>query len=94
MHRLNADEAALTMADHLPRVRILGPASPSAGSRTSESAKVAQQRYTVAALNPQYTINNTINSPQAPALNTAAGNGNVRVTNESGKVVVTNVKPY
>jgi len=83
---LSHAEAAAIMAEHQPRVRVLGPVDPGPANRpyASDRTVTSPQAY----VNPQYTINSSINNPQ-PA---TAANGDVRVVSTSGKVVVTNVK--
>jgi len=98
-HRLTPDEAALVMADHLPRVRVLGTVNPG-GPRpyVSDGMVTGQVVNSAAIVNPGYvTVNSSLNSPGAGAITvrtlntTNANSGNVSVLSTSGKVMVTNV---
>jgi hypothetical protein len=76
-HRLTADEAALIMADHLPRVRVLGPVNPAGGRGYVSDTVVTGQFVNPAVLvNPQVTINSSISSPPVPAISSGAGGDN------------------
>lgn len=74
VHRLSADDAALIMADHLPRVRVLGPVNPG-NPRSYGSAGVVTGRFVNPALatNPQATINSSISSQPVAAISSGAG---------------------
>jgi len=74
-HRLTPDEAALVMADHLPRVRVLGPVDPGNSTRpyVSEGMVTGQVQNAAAYLNPQVTINSSITSPGVAAITSGAG---------------------
>jgi hypothetical protein len=75
-HRLTPDEAALVMAGHLPRVRVLGPVDPGPSTRpyTSDGMVTGQVQNAAAYLNPQVTINSSITSPGVAAITNGAGN--------------------
>ena len=66
-HRLTPDEAALVMADHLPKVRVLGPADPGTANRPYVSAGVVTGQVAIGSLQP-VTVNTTLNSPATPAV--------------------------
>jgi hypothetical protein len=74
-HRLTPDEAALIMADHLPRVRVLGPVDPGKSTRSyaSDGMVTGQVQNAAAYLNPQVTINSSITSPGVAAITNGAG---------------------
>lgn len=68
-HRLTPDEAALIMADQLPKVRVLGPANPGPARAYASDQVVTGQTLNYAGLNPgQVTVNSTLNSPATPVV--------------------------
>lgn len=75
VRRLTPDEAALIMAEHAPRVRVLGPAMPGPANRPYESDRLVTGQFINPALqtNPQLTINSSISSPATPAISSGAG---------------------
>ncbi len=77
-HKLTPDEAALIMADHLPKVRVLGPVNPGVGQPYASDRVVTGQTLNYANLNPQVTVNSTLNSPATPVVTSGADlNGDV-----------------
>lgn len=71
--RLTPDEAALIMADHLPKVRVLGVVNPGPAVRPYASVGVVTGQVHTAVLNPQVTINSSLSSPGVPAITSGAG---------------------
>jgi hypothetical protein len=71
-HKLTPDEAALVMADHLPKVRVLGPVDPGVARPYASDRVVTGQTLSYASLNPQVTVNTTLNSPATPAITSGA----------------------
>ncbi|HJQ37835.1 MAG TPA: hypothetical protein VKB93_11925 [Thermoanaerobaculia bacterium] len=77
-HKLTPDEAALVMVDHLPKVRVLGPVNPGPGRPYASNPVVTGQPLNYANLNPQVTVNSTLNSPATPVVTSGADiNGDV-----------------
>jgi len=70
-HRLTPDEAALVMADHLPKVRVLGPADPGTAVRPYVSASIVTGQVSIGGLTP-VTANTTLNSPATPSITSGA----------------------
>ena len=70
-HRLTPDEAAMIMADHLPRVRVLGPAAPGPATRPYASEGLVTGQVAIAGLQP-VTANTTLNSPATPSITSGA----------------------
>ncbi|PYQ26425.1 MAG: hypothetical protein DMF56_24400 [Acidobacteria bacterium] len=70
-HRLTADEAALIMAEHLPKVRVLGPLDPGPAMRPYVSEGIVTGQVAIATPTP-VTVNTTINSPATPAITSGA----------------------
>jgi len=83
---LSHAEAAAIMAQHQPRVRVLGPVNPGPANRPYASDRIvtSQQAY----VNPQYTINSSINNPQ-PGTAITSGVGAGGVTSDAGAAVFT-----
>ena len=70
-HRLTPDEAALIMADHLPKVRVLGPSDPGIANRPYVSAGIVTGQVAIGGLTP-VTVNTTLNSPATPSITNGA----------------------
>jgi hypothetical protein len=71
-HRLTPDEAASIMASHSPKVRVLGPVDPGPGRPYASDGVVTGQVLNYASVNPQMTVNSTLNSPATPAITSGA----------------------
>ena len=70
-HRLTPDEAAMIMADHLPKVRVLGPADPGTAVRPYVSAGIVTGQVNIGGPTP-VTANTTLNSPATPSITSGA----------------------
>jgi len=92
IHKLTADEAAMIMSGHQPRVRVLGPVDPGGARPYVSNGNTGQPsgvNYTQEASNVTPTMLRASTNVTPTATNST---GNVRLLTQNGKVVVTNVK--
>jgi hypothetical protein len=85
---LSAAEAAAIMAQHQPRVRVLGPSNPGPAIRPYVSDGLVTGQVVSPPVIPQFTINSSINNPQ-PGSAITSGVGAGGVTSDAGAAVFT-----
>ncbi|HKR63004.1 MAG TPA: hypothetical protein VJZ00_04665 [Thermoanaerobaculia bacterium] len=91
VRKLTPDEAALIMAQHRPRVQVLGTVSPALAGNAYYSAGLQTGQFQNPAMltNPTPTINSSLTSGPGVGVTSGVNDGTVAATNVANSTLVT-----